>query len=437
MSIFKSFQSYWVGTQDTLTMQRRVYGLKCTLAVLILLGLLVLVTNIILPTAYTELGARLVLITNVFAIIANLTLLYFLTVERYNLFLALMSFILISYFLIVNYAAFLGADNILKEFSERLVTDIFSFPIALVVVSALLLRPEITVATAIFLTAFIALQQLPVLLNDSISVGFNWDKIYSETNIVNGAALVGGWLSFLVSSVSAVTLAWLVQKSSIDAAKTEKTNQVLGRYFSPDIREEIENSEFDLLQKVGREQQVAVLFTDIKGFTQLSEQMQPKDVVEFLSEYQKRMVGSIFTNSGTVDKYIGDAVMATFGTPESRGNDAQNALDCARSMQVSLRQWNKERLEQGLPTVEHRIGIHVGPSIVGNIGGEDRMEFTVVGDTVNVASRICDSCKTFERDVLISEDLLLRLDERLKTELFANVKIRGRQETMSLHGVTL
>ena len=90
---------------------------------------------------------------------------------------------------------------------------------------------------------------------------------------------------------------------------------------------------------------VAVLFTDINGFTKMTETMDPKDVVRLVSEYQSKMVAAIFSSGGTVDKFIGDAVMATFGTPTSRGNDAQNAFECARKMQIAMNQWSKERAE--------------------------------------------------------------------------------------------
>lgn len=438
MGIVKNYFQNSVRVKDALTVQRRVYGLKCTLAVLTVLTLLGLLTNIVFPLQATETGIRIALLTQVSMIIGLMALFYFLTEKRYNLILILLALLFVGFYPIQDYANSLGMDvSFVLQHRGEWVTDMFLFPLLMVAASGLLLRPGITAALAILLAVQVGGVQIPILLDPEIRISFNYIEIFSEIKVLDGRQLVFGWLCFTIVTVSAVTLAWLVQKSSIDAANAEKTNLALGRYFSPDIRKEIESSEFDLLQQAGREQQVAVLFTDIKGFTQLSEQMQPADVVEVLSEYQKRMVGPIFTNKGTVDKYIGDAVMATFGTPESRGNDAQNALDCARAMQVSLRQWNRERKEKDLPEIEHRIGIHVGPSIVGNIGGEERMEFTVVGDTVNVASRICDACKTHGRDVLISEDLRLRLDERLETEMFAEVEMRGRHEKMTLHGVTL
>ena len=183
--------------------------------------------------------------------------------------------------------------------------------------------------------------------------------------------------------------------------KAERSNAVLGRYFSPDIKNEIEMTGGSLDQQKPKDLDVAILFTDIVGFTKMSEKMDPKDVLALLSEYQAIMVESIFKHNGTVDKFIGDAVMANFGTPKSAGNDAKNAFDCALTMNAKLKEWNKSRIDKGLPVIEHRIGIHYGACVVGNIGSELRTEFAVIGDPVNVASRICDSCKEFDTNFII------------------------------------
>jgi adenylate cyclase len=220
-----------------------------------------------------------------------------------------------------------------------------------------------------------------------------------------------------------------------DVVKFEKSTAQFGRYFSPAIREKIQESEFDLLDNENNTQMVAVLFTDIDGFTKLSESMSSKEIIEMLSEYQDRMIKPIFKNSGTVDKFIGDSVMATFGTPVSQGNDAQNAFNCAREMQIAMRQWVKEREDRKLPVVTHRIGIHFGSCVVGNIGNEDRKEFTVVGDVVNVANRVCDICKELKCDFLVTESLKNRLNETLNAESVENYTIRGRKDKITLFKV--
>ena len=161
--------------------------------------------------------------------------------------------------------------------------------------------------------------------------------------------------------------------------------------------------------------------------------MKPKEVLALLSEYQTKMVAAVFDHGGSVDKFIGDSVMATFGTPFSKGNDAQNALNCIRQMQISMREWEKERSDKGMPSIKHRIGVHYGSCFVGNVGSEDRVEFTVIGDTVNVASRICEACKDVKSDVLISDEVKLRLSENLPTEEVKNFEVRGRNRKITLH----
>ena len=154
--------------------------------------------------------------------------------------------------------------------------------------------------------------------------------------------------------------------------------------------------------------------------------------MRILSTYQSMMVSSIFAHSGTVDKFIGDAVMANFGTPRSHGNDAQNAYNCALEMHKKVAVWNFERRTAELPEVHHRIGIHFGTCVVGNTGSEQRTEFAVIGDAVNVASRVCEAGKTLQTDFVISSDFydqITPVEPMDKVEAF---EIRGRKEPIDL-----
>ena len=234
---------------------------------------------------------------------------------------------------------------------------------------------------------------------------------------------------YLVAIASVAFYTRWVLKSTVEL---EKSRANYSRYFSPDVRDEIESSTNNANEKSSRDLTVAVMFTDIVGFTKLSEKMQPKEVLELLSEYQTLMVDAIFQHKGTVDKFIGDAVMANFGTPKSHGNDAQNAFDCALLMNKKLSDWNIEREKKGLVKIEHRIGIHYGPCVAGNMGSEQRVEFAVIGDVVNVASRICDACKEFDTNFLVSLDLEKKVTHKEDNERVPNYKIRGRKDTIDL-----
>ncbi len=236
----------------------------------------------------------------------------------------------------------------------------------------------------------------------------------------------------IVAIISAFGLLYFFRYALSAVQKTEQKNLLLGRYFSPDVRDEIEATNTDLQSQGPRELEVAIIFTDIVDFTKISEKMDPKDVMQMLSEYQAIMVAAIFENKGTVDKFIGDAVMANFGTPKSHGNDAQNAFNCAVSMNQKLKAWNQDREKKNLQQIQHRIGIHFGTCVVGNIGGEQRIEFAVIGDAVNVASRICDACKEFDTNFLITSSVANSIHHNLKFEAVQEYYVRGRNEPINL-----
>ena len=214
--------------------------------------------------------------------------------------------------------------------------------------------------------------------------------------------------------------------------KAERSNAMLSRYFSPEIKEEIESANLSINNQNPKYLDVAILFTDIVGFTAISESMKPNDVLTFLSEYQTIMIDAIFKNQGTVDKFIGDAVMANFGTPKSYGNDAQNAFNCGVLMNENLKIWNRKRKEKGLQEIKHRIGIHFGPCVAGNIGSEQRKEFAIIGDPVNVASRICDACKQFDTNFIISKAVDDKIKKIAPSKIEKNFEIRGRKEKLDL-----
>ena len=258
--------------------------------------------------------------------------------------------------------------------------------------------------------------------------------IISDPMAMNQDIFFGNVQVAAIIVLATIWIAWRLEKVTEDAARQERSSVTLGRYFSPDIRQEIEN-ESSLDTKSSKEKKVAILFTDIVGFTKLSENMDPNQVLELLSKYQTKMVDAIFANGGTVDKFIGDSVMATFGTPISRGNDAQNALSCAKQMQVVMDDWDSDMSIPSNLKIKHRIGIHYGNCFAGNAGSDQRVEYTVIGDAVNLASRICEACKEVGCSLLISDAFMSSLDEKPKSKVIKNFSIRGRKEKVDLHEV--
>ncbi len=323
--------------------------------------------------------------------------------------------------------------NANELFGGRLMDYAFIGAAGPMVVSVLFARFYLSIFFVAYNFFLVLFQAYNVSKIGNTFFSFNYNEISLNINAINGGIFSQNITYLLVVAVGLITLAWVIESNLREATLQERSNNLLGRYFSPEVRDEIEKNKFDLSQSAEKEQNIAVMFTDISNFTKISEGLKPKQVLELLSEYQTKMVAAVFQNGGSVDKFIGDSVMATFGTPVSRGNDAQNALNCIRQMQISMREWEKERSENNMPVIKHRIGVHYGSCFVGNVGSEDRVEFTVIGDSVNVANRICEACKEIKSEVLISDEVKLRLSENLPTEEVKNFEVRGRNKKVTLH----
>src|SRR5271165_7098028 len=187
-------------------------------------------------------------------------------------------------------------------------------------------------------------------------------------------------------------------------AAAERARSNLSRYFSPNLVEML--AERDEPLGAVRRETVAVLFVDIVGFTSMAEQMTPEAVVRMLREYHERMTGQIFACGGTIDKYIGDEIFAVFGVPVASSEDAANALKCADMMLRVLDCWNKERAAAGEPRLAIGIGLNYGPAVLGDVGSEHSFSFTVIGDTVNTASRLQRLTRSLETPLVVGDALV-------------------------------
>lgn len=207
----------------------------------------------------------------------------------------------------------------------------------------------------------------------------------------------------------------------------------LGRYFSPAVAVEIQR-EGDGLNEA-RYTEVTVLFADLRDFTTLAEHLETREVVALLNEYFECMVQVIFAHGGTLDKYIGDGLMAYFGAPVTQENHARRGVECAIAMQKRLTDFNADRLAKNLPTLRMGIGLHSGDAVVGSIGASHRREYTAVGDTVNVAARIEQLCKKFDRDLLVSSDTARLSHEAARYISLGETLLKGRQATIEVLGI--
>lgn len=205
-----------------------------------------------------------------------------------------------------------------------------------------------------------------------------------------------------------------------------------GKYVTKEVARAILNGRLTL---GGERKQVTVLIADLRNFTAMSEHMSPESVVEMLNEYFTGMVDIIFKYEGTLDKYIGDSLFAIFGAPITHDDDPQRAVKAALDMQEAFRQMNFKRSAQGLKELKMGIAINTGEVVAGNIGSEKRMEYTVIGDTVNTAARIEALNREWGTDFLISSETYQMTKDMVDVEKLAVVRLRGRDAETGVYRV--
>ena len=218
-------------------------------------------------------------------------------------------------------------------------------------------------------------------------------------------------------------------------AEREKLMVSFSKFTNKTIAQKAANGELAL---GGENRNATIFFSDIRSFTAMSETMQPNEVVEFLNVYMTRMVNCVNETHGVVDKYIGDAIMAVWGAPDSAGSpaaDALNAVTAALMMRVSLFRFNKDRKEKGLPPVRIGCGINSGPVVAGQIGSDQRMEYTVIGDAVNLASRTEALNKPFATDILITENTYNLIKDKVIVEEMPGVHVKGKTDEIKMFAV--
>jgi adenylate cyclase len=207
----------------------------------------------------------------------------------------------------------------------------------------------------------------------------------------------------------------------------------LQRYFTPSVAECIVNSDAEI-RPGGDKRPVAVLFSDIRGFTAISEEMNPFQMAKLLSDYFTEMVDCVFRHGGTLDKFMGDALMAQWGAPTSHADDVDRALRAAIDMQRALDRLNARWLAEGTPTMLAGIGLNFGEAFAGNIGCERRLEYTVIGDTVNTASRLCAAAEP--GDILLTESFQKALIVAPAMTQVPPLVLKGKAQPVPVYRVT-
>lgn len=219
-----------------------------------------------------------------------------------------------------------------------------------------------------------------------------------------------------------------IKRHAYEAVLSQKREQRIRQIFQKYVPQELIDRFFQNPEGmlVGENRQVAVLFSDIRGFTTISEAMRPDKLVEALNRYFSTMVDRIIDRGGVIDKYIGDAIMAIFGAPVHHGDDAGQAVLAGLDMVEAVEPFNRHQEELGEQPFRIGVGLDYGEVTVGNIGTERKMDYTVIGDRVNVASRLEGLTKKFGQPILFSEALADAAREQVPVRRVAKVAVKGR-----------
>jgi class 3 adenylate cyclase len=236
-----------------------------------------------------------------------------------------------------------------------------------------------------------------------------------------------------------------LQESEAAQRVADRARANLARYFSPALVEILAAKD----QPLGpvRRENLAVLFADIVGFTKLSESIEPEQVIEVLRELHSWMAKAIFEWGGSIEGYIGDSVLAIFGFPESGNQDGTNALSCAYDLLAATQDWNRARSEKGLSPIGVGLGLNYGPVVLGDVGTGEYLEFTVIGDTVNTASRLQQATRHLDCDLVVGQELVDAVKVENDGQFAANLlnrlqhygdfAIRGRSKAVDIWTLTM
>ncbi|MFQ5575408.1 MAG: adenylate/guanylate cyclase domain-containing protein [Anaerolineae bacterium] len=242
--------------------------------------------------------------------------------------------------------------------------------------------------------------------------------------LVGSTALVSGYIGHRSKA--------LIVQAIEEQEEKKFVKRIFGRYATKEV---VEDALQRGLKLGGEEKELAILFSDIRNFTSMSEKLQPHEVVDLLNDYFAEMVDIISKNGGTLNKFMGDGILAIFGAPVSYGNNSERAVRTALEMMEKLAKFNGKLAQQGKPTLNIGIGINTGRVVVGNIGSAERMEYTVIGDAVNLASRLEALNKELQTNILISNSTYQQVKNIINANKMQPMQVKGKEKDVWVHEV--
>ena len=214
-----------------------------------------------------------------------------------------------------------------------------------------------------------------------------------------------------------------------DLSKINKVKSTFKKYVSKNIVDKLLESE-DSLNLGGTESDVTILFSDIRGFTSMSEKLSPTQIVKLLNKYFQSMINVVFKYNGTLDKIVGDELMVLYGVPLKNPEDTDNSVKTAIEMFVQLDKFNDRIVKDGFKPFKIGIGINKGKAVSGNIGSEQQMNYTVIGDTINLGARLCSSAKSGE--ILISRAVKENISDKYDFKQIPSIEVKGKAKPIDI-----
>lgn len=273
---------------------------------------------------------------------------------------------------------------------------------------------------------------LKAALMTSVTASIVYAHFFTHNTDIHStsAALVG--LQVVGFNLMALLTGWMVDRQRRQRRERDFLNDTFGKYVSREVRDEILAGRVSLK---GELKEVTVLFADLRDFTRLVEAIPPREVVTIINTYFQAMSEAINAHNGLVLQFIGDEIEAVFGAPVALDNHQQCAIDASMEMRTRLSQVNLQLAKQGFPPLRHGIGLHAGKVVAANIGSSHRLSYAMVGETVNVASRIQDLNKEYDTDILISDAVKQGLKRCVEMHPLPAVTVKGVSDALHLFSI--